>query len=217
MKPPGGNYKPNRININKIPASSAERDRADASGVSRGESRGESHGDNGGNGVGAAAGVELHGGGGYATAKVMSATPLELILIMFEQFFELIPDIKESIRRRSAAAMEPDSERAQAIIDELLNALDLDVEMSLDLGAIYYYVRNKILEANVRFDASIWDHIESLMRPLYEGFKDAERQTDTYGRQSAIPTANPAIVAGITYGQGRLKEIVVNTKSGLRA
>jgi len=152
---------------------------------------------------------------GPTTAKVMSASPLELILIMYEQFFELIPDIKKNIENKSAAAMEPDSERAQAIIEELISALDFDVEISKDLGAIYFYVRNQILEANIRFDAAIWDNIESVMRPLYEGFKDALKQLGT-DLQPVLPTEVPSIVVGMTYGQNSLKEIVVNTKSGLK-
>lgn len=194
MKPPGGNYQPNKMNINKIPT----RNTVAATGAATVDERaGE--------------------GGGYTTARVMTASPLDLILIMYEQFLELIPDIKRNIQKRSAASMEPDSERAQAIVEELINALDLDVGMSRDLGAIYYYVRNKILEANIKLDAAAWDHIETVMRPLYEGFKDAARQMESGEKHSGISSSNPSIVAGIIYGHGRLKEIVVNTKSGIQA
>ena len=198
MKPPGGNYKPDRMNINRIikRAPGGEADTGGPAGQARGGDTGTRH---------------------VATAaRVMSASPLELILIMYDQFFELIPDIKRSIERKSAAAMEPDSERAQAIIDELINALDFDVEISKDLGAIYFYVRNRILEANIHFDAAIWDDIESVMRPLYEGFKDAERQYGAELKQPVMSAVSPSIVAGMTYGQNSLKEIVVNTKSGLQ-
>lgn len=184
MKPPGGNYAPGKMNINRIPKKASP-----AGGVTE--------------------------SGGYTTAKVMAASPLELILIMLEQFFELIPDIKQNIQKGSAAAMEPDSERAQAIIEELINSLDFDVEMSKDLGAIYYYVRDRILEANIKFDARIWDHIESVMRPLYEGFAEAGRILEPEEKQPFAPTSNPSIFAGITYGNRSLNEIVVNTKSGL--
>jgi len=192
------------MNINKIPKSAAER-ATEAAGTDSGEN------------PGAARGGETCAHQGPTTAKIMSASPLQLIIIMYEQFLELIPDIKRNIEKKSAAAMEPDSERAQAIIDELINALDFDVEMSKDLGAIYFYVRNRILEANIRFDAAIWDDIESVVRPLYEGFKEAERQLGPEINKPAISAGSPSIVAGITYGQNSLKEIVVNTKSGLKA
>jgi len=152
----------------------------------------------------------------YKSAKVMSASPLELILIMYEQFFELIPDIKANMERGSAAATEPDSERAQAIVDELISSLDFNIEISRDLGAIYFYVRNRIMEANVKFDPAIWDNIEATMRPLYNGFKDAAGQLET-PRGDPMVSASAQIVAGMTYGRKSLKEIVVNTKSGLQA
>jgi len=139
-----------------------------------------------------------------------------LILMMYEQFFELIPDIKKNIERKSAAAAEPDSERAHAIVEELIESLDFNVELSKDIGAIYFYVRNKIHEANIRFDAAIWDHIESIMRPLYDGFKTAYDQLDPSLKQPLPSAGNPSIIAGMTYGQDNLKEIVINTKSGLK-
>jgi len=213
MKPPGGNYKPNSINIGKIPTHAAtgvnnvpDSPAAAArsgSGVQSVEDPGVYAGDS-------------FGTDNYTTARVMTASPAELILIMYEQFFELIPDIKRNIQRKSAAAMEPDSERAQAIIDELIGSLDFNIELSKDIGAIYFYVRNLILEANIRFDAGIWDRIESVMRPLYEGFKEAANLLESETSDKPfLASTGPSIVAGITYGQSKLKEIVVNTKSGI--
>ena len=156
-----------------------------------------------------------------STARVMSAPPLDLVLIMYEEFFALAKDIKANIARKAPAAVEPDAERAQAIIDELVNSLDFDVEMSKDLGAIYFYVRDRILEANIKFDALIWEHIEDTMRPLYEGFMDAARQATEAGLEAGCaggaPAEQPAIVAGMTYGHNSLNEVVVNAKNGLRA
>jgi flagellar protein FliS len=154
-------------------------------------------------------------GKNYTTARVMSANPVELILIMFEQFFELIPDIKRNIAKRSPAEAEPDAERAQAIVDELISALDFSQEVSKDLGAIYYYVRNRIMEGNIKFDAAIWDEIETVMRPLYEGFKEAAKQVDA-PRTDPLKSKSTQIVLGMTYGQNNLNEVVLNTKAGLK-
>jgi len=152
----------------------------------------------------------------YVTAKVMSANPLELILIMYEQFFELIPDIKKNMERRLLKSVEPDAERAQAIIDQLINSLDFEVEISKDLGAIYFYVRDRILESNIKLDPAIWDDIEATLRPLYDGFKEASKQLEI-PRPDPLKAKDAQIVAGMTYGQRSLREIVVNTRSGLKA
>ena len=152
----------------------------------------------------------------YTAAKVMSANPLELILIMYEQLFELVPDIKANMEKRSPTDFGPDTERAQAILDQLINSLDFDQEISVDLGAIYFYVRDRIMESNIKMDAAIWGHIEETMRPLYEGFKDANNQLGM-PRQDPMKAKDTQIVAGMTYGQRSLKEVVVNTKSGLKA
>jgi flagellar protein FliS len=188
MKPAGSTYKPNVPNIG------------------------------GGTGNASGTGGAAQDSRKYISSKVMSASPAELILMMYEQFFELIPDIKQGIRKKSPALTEPHAERAQAIIDELVNALDFSVDISKDLGAIYFYVRNKILEANIKFDEAVWDHIYDTMRPLYEGFAEAARQTKAHGAaQKPADGGQASIVAGMTYGQSNLKEIVINTKSGLKA
>ena len=210
MKPPGGNYGPGKMNINNMLR------RASAAGNESGAVADTGIRDVSDFGAyGVRAGKNNDAGGGYTTARVMSSSPLQLILIMFEQFFGLIPDIKQSIINKSAAAMEPDAERAQAIVEELINSLNFDLEISKDLGAIYYYVRDRILEANIKLNAGVWDDIESVMRPIYEGFAEAERALEPEGKPKGFSAVNPSIVAGITYGQGSLKEIVVNTKSGL--
>ena len=197
MKPTGGTYRPDRPNIGKLRDVAAQPADAASQPVD--------------------AASQPVDAASYRTAKVMTASPLELILMMYEQLFELIPDIKNSIDKGSAAAAEPDAERAQAIVDELINSLDFSIELSKDIGAIYVYVRNLILEANIKFDADIWDQIESVMRPLYEAFKEAERLVGSDGRQFAAQTSAPSIFAGMTYGQGSLKEVVVNMRSGLQA
>jgi len=202
MKPPGGNYKPNRYIFAPKNAAAA----ADLKETTE-KSPEAANAPNAANAAPA---------NDYKTARVMTASPIGLILMMYEQFLELIPDIKRSIARGSAAAMEPDAERAQAIVEELLNSLDFDVDMSKDLGAIYVYVRNKILEANIMFSADIWDHIETIMRSLYNGFKTAADSLDPAQKQPAIPVMSPSIIAGMTYGQGNIKEVVVNKRAGFQ-
>jgi flagellar protein FliS len=244
MKPTGVNYGPSKPIIIRVPASAAPAGGVSTAGKAAGgyvamkgggagvgeKTAGDGTpgntggkaktGNTGGKAKTGNAGVEAVAGKAgdgrkYMAAKVMSASPLELILIMYEQFFELIPDIKSNIAKNSPGEVEPDAERAQAIVDELINALDFDVELSKDLGAVYYYVRDRILESNVKFDPAIWDGIESVMRPLYEGFKSAAKQVET-PRDDPLKSKSTQIVAGITYGQNNLKEVVINTRSGLK-
>jgi len=194
MKPAGANYKPTHTNFMKTPQ---KLNNAQTLQTSMQNQRNDAH---------------------YTVAKIMSASPLDLILIMYEQLFELIPDIKKNIQAKSFTATKPDVERAQAIVDELINALDFDLDISRDLGAIYFYIRDRIMIANIRFDEAIWDHIEETLRPLYEGFKNAAQQIDaTTEKQNPLKSHRTSIVAGITYGQANINEVVVNTSSGLQA
>ena len=189
MKPAGENYKPNKMSFGKVPVM-----RQGTPSTLPGQDEKQ-----------------------YQAARVMSASPAELILMMYDQFFSLIPDIKANIQRKAPQATEPDVERAQAIIEELINSLDFDLELAQDLGAIYFYVRDKIMEAHIKFDPAIWDHIEEILRPLYEGFKNAAGQVDAAAaKQDPLKSNKPSILSGMTYGQGNLKEVVLNTKNGIK-
>ena len=188
MKPAGENYKPNKMNIGKIPTIKA----------------------------GSPSTLPGQEGKQYQAARVMSASPAELILIMYEQFLSLIPGIQANIQKNSPAATEADVELAQAIIEELINSLNFDMELAQDLGAIYFYVRDKIMEAHIKFDAALWDHIKETMQPLYEGFKNAAAQLEPItAKPDPLKSNQPSIISGMTYGQGSLKEVVLNTKNGL--
>jgi flagellar protein FliS len=217
MKPAGANYGPSKLIVGRLPTAPARVGTVPGAGGADDSGGGGSGSSNGGRAVGSSTpGYALDGGHDrrHMPAKVMSANPFELILIMYELLFELISDIKGSIAKRSPAEAEPDAERAQAVVEELINSLDFSLEISRDIGAIYFYVRNRIMEANIKFDSVIWDDIESTMRPLYEGFKDAAKQLEA-PREDPRKSNRTQIVAGMTYGQNNLKEVVLNTKKGL--
>jgi flagellar protein FliS len=68
--------------------------------------------------------------------------------------------------------------RAQAIISELSETLDLTRggELATNLQAIYEYLNRRLVEANLRKDASAAREVEMLLRELLPAWEQAARE-----------------------------------------
>jgi flagellar secretion chaperone FliS len=68
--------------------------------------------------------------------------------------------------------------KAQAIVTELLGALDFDRggELARQLGSIYPYLHQRLVAANVKKDASVAREVEAHLRALLEAWETIARQ-----------------------------------------
>lgn len=82
-------------------------------------------------------------------ARITSAAPEELVLIMFEGALTFIRQAKESLEAGDDAAAEMRVERVKAIVRELDASLNHDAggEISVHLAAIYDYVLRRLDES----------------------------------------------------------------------
>jgi flagellar protein FliS len=69
--------------------------------------------------------------------------------------------------------------RAQAIVSELSETLDMDRggDLAANLLAIYQYLNRRLVEANLRKDATIAREVEQLLRELLPAWEQAARAT----------------------------------------
>ncbi|MCL2461575.1 MAG: flagellar protein FliS [Defluviitaleaceae bacterium] len=136
-------------------------------------------------------------------ARIAGADPLRLVLINFEIAFGFV---------RRAGEADPDSgewgyavDRVRNAVKSLICGLDFEYEPALDLCEIYHYVDDLLNEIRRKRNKDRLREVEMILRPLYEGFAEAE---------NAWPPAAPVmdnaqkVYAGLTYRGGRLSEYV---------
>jgi flagellar protein FliS len=143
----------------------------------------------------------------YATNDVetgaLAASPQMLIVMLYEGAIRAIVAGKADLARGDHAAKGRALSKAIGIIDEGLKG-SLDVEAGGDIGAnlmaLYDYMTQTLLDANLRNDTGAMDQVASLLRELKGAWESVARDNT---QQPPEPRTAPerAAAAAISYGK----------------
>jgi len=112
---------------------------------------------------------------------VESAKPEQLIIMLYDGALKAIYKAKADMLRNDAPAKGTAISKAIAIIEDgLRGALDLRVgEIATNLDALYEYMSNKLLVANLKNDQSALDEVAKLLNELKSAWEELERGSAT--------------------------------------
>jgi len=108
-----------------------------------------------------------------AETRVASATPHQLVALLFEAYMEAIAQARGALREGRRADKGAALGRAVRIIEEGLRAgLDLRAGGSLarDLDELYQYLTRRLTLANLRDDDAALEECRRLVLPLQEAW-----------------------------------------------
>lgn len=114
---------------------------------------------------------------------VESANPHKLILMLFEGAQEALAKAKMHIRHTEVAKKGEMLSKAIMIIDHGLKAsLDMNAggELAMHLQALYDYMTNRLLIANLNNDIEIINEVNKLLNELHGAWKAIENTGDTH-------------------------------------
>ena len=110
----------------------------------------------------------------YARQRVETATPAQLIAMLYDAGIAAIRGGCAAVERDDRAEANRQLLRAQDIVLELRCALNHDVgEMARNLDAIYSWIYQRLVHANVHRDAAAAAEAIGLLQPLQEAWRDA--------------------------------------------
>ena len=102
----------------------------------------------------------------YLKSKILTATPAELTLLLYNGIIQFSNQAITAISKKDYEKAHYNIQRAERIIEELVNTLDDKYEVAQDFSRIYTYVLKRLLEANIKKDPKILreciTHIRSL-------------------------------------------------------
>ncbi len=109
----------------------------------------------------------------YLEHKILSASPLELVCMLYEGAIDAVADAKRHLAADDVLARGRAISRVQAIVVELLNSLNAQVDQDLArrLTLLYDYVLRKLEEGHREQSTAPLDEAEQLLRNLHEGWK----------------------------------------------
>ncbi len=86
----------------------------------------------------------------YFEQMILSASPIELVRLMYQRALASIADAREHLREGRIRERVQCIQRTHAILSELLIALDIDVapEIAGNLRRLYCYMQERLNEAN---------------------------------------------------------------------
>lgn len=111
----------------------------------------------------------------YKENSVLTASPQELTLMLYNGALKFINQGKISIERKNIEGANEAIKRAQDIITELNFTLDMSYEISKSLRPLYFYINERLLEANIQKDVAYLDEAYNMVAELRDTWKEAMR------------------------------------------
>jgi len=111
-------------------------------------------------------------GEAYRRQNIMTASPLELIVMLYDGIKKNITLAQKAIKRRDVSAAHDKLIKAQAIVNELMGSLDLSISMSGDLMKLYEFMLHELGQANIKKDADRLDSVLEIVGELREAWQE---------------------------------------------
>jgi flagellar protein FliS len=116
----------------------------------------------------------------YEDNRILSASPMELVRILYTAAARAVQDARESLRTGAIGARSRDISRAQLILLELSTAVDPSKgqEISERLLALYEYMMGRLAEANADQKDAPLAEVSTLLGTLQEAWSQCELVTE---------------------------------------
>ncbi len=114
------------------------------------------------------------------SSKVATATPEQLVQMLYDGALKAIWSAQEHIRQKNIAEKGEAISKALAIIEELTTSLNHEVggEISKNLEALYDYMTRRLVHANVKSSLEALEEVEKLLSGLREAWVEIANLPD---------------------------------------
>ncbi|WP_100333219.1 flagellar export chaperone FliS [Bacillus alkalisoli] len=107
----------------------------------------------------------------YQENSVSTASPGDLTMMLYNGAIKNIKLAKQAMTEKNISEKHTQLMKAQAIIREFMVTLNMDVEISKSLMAMYDYMNRRLVEANTSNKVEILDEVEGLLVELRDTWK----------------------------------------------
>lgn len=124
----------------------------------------------------------------YQENSVLTASPGDLTLMLYNGCLKFLNLAKKAIEEKNITEKNTNLQKAQNIINELMVTLNMDIEISKQMIALYDFVRIKLIEANVKNDLAALEEAESIMTDFRDTWKEVIKlnRQQTYTKDGQV-------------------------------
>lgn len=121
-------------------------------------------------------------------AKVLGASPVELIVLLYEGAIEALEQAQKAIRTNNIQLKGKMVNKASDIVEGLRAALDFERggDLSPQLNELYVFVKQQISLGHIANDASVLQQMIDLLRELLSGWQQLARD-ESVRRGQGVP------------------------------
>jgi len=108
----------------------------------------------------------------YRRQDVLTAGPVDLIIMLYDALKKNIVLGKRGIMKKDIPGTHKALMKAQMILTELINSLDMNYEISNELMELYDFALRSLADANMHKDAAPLDPIIEMVDSIREAWKE---------------------------------------------
>ena len=113
----------------------------------------------------------------YNNNKVMTASPAELTLMLYEGAIKFCNLAEMGIENEDIQKAHTNIVKAQRIIDYLRQTLDMKYAVAQDFENIYSYLSQRLVEANLKKDPAILEEVNGHIHSVRDTWKEVMKRT----------------------------------------
>lgn len=112
----------------------------------------------------------------YKENSITSATPEELTMMLYNGSLKFMNIGKDAIEKNDFQRKNDALLRAQQIVTELQASLNMDYEISEEMDALYRFINEKLMEANINKSTQEIDEAMEIMREMRDAWGEVIKQ-----------------------------------------
>ncbi len=115
----------------------------------------------------------------YAKNKILTASPAELTLMLYEGAIKFCNIAIAAIEEKDIEKAHNNITKVENIIAEFLSTLDHKYPIAKDFENVYNYLMERLLEANLKKDKEILEEVLTHLRTMRDTWKEVMEQNRT--------------------------------------
>lgn len=112
----------------------------------------------------------------YANNKVMTASPAELTLMLYDGAIKFLNIALGAIEENDIQKAHTNILKAEHIIDYLRQTLDMKYAVAQDFENIYSYLSQRLIEANLKKDPEIIQEVNTHLHSVRDTWKEVMKK-----------------------------------------
>ena len=108
----------------------------------------------------------------YTNSKVLTASPAELTLMLYEGAIKFCNIAIVSIEKEDVQTAHNQIMKAQKVVQELQGTLDMKYPVAQDFNKVYNYLISRLMEANLEKNIEILEEVLKHLRTMRDTWKE---------------------------------------------